>query len=166
MRAAPESFDKVLGPLIRRGYALAFAMLSNRQEAEDAVQEAAIRAWRKLPSLRDRRAVEPWFLSIVANQCRSVRRGRWWSVLKLADVLARSRPEESPSAEGLDLDRALARLAPEDRAPLLLHFYMDLTFDQVGTVLGISMTAARSRVYRALDRLRSSPELTRESANG
>ena len=43
----------------------------------------------------------------------------------------------------------------EERVPLLLHFYMDMTFEQVGRVVGISMTAARSRIYRTLDRLRS-----------
>jgi DNA-directed RNA polymerase specialized sigma24 family protein len=43
----------------------------------------------------------------------------------------------------------------EERVPLLLHFYLDMTFEQVGQVVGISMTAARSRIYRALDRLRS-----------
>lgn len=152
--ASPPAFDDLLGPLVGRGYALAFTMLNDRAAAEDAVQEAAIKAWRKLPTLRDRSAIEPWFLSIVANQCRSVRRGRWWSVLKFPD-LRQGNPAPEESASSLDLDRALDHLSPEERLPLLLHFYMDMTFEQVGNVVGISMTAARSRIYRALDRLRS-----------
>jgi RNA polymerase sigma-70 factor (ECF subfamily) len=152
--ASTPAFDDLLGPLVGRGYALAITMLNDPASAEDAVQEAAIKAWRKLPTLRDRAAIEPWFLSIVANQCRSVRRGRWWSVLKFPDLRKGSTAEEQhPSA--LDLDRALGRLSAEERLPLLLHFYMDMTFEQVGQVVGISMTAARSRIYRALDRLRS-----------
>src|ERR1700737_3226391 len=151
--ASPPAFDDLLGPLVGRGYALAFTMLNDRAAAEDAVQEAAIKAWRKLPTLRDRSAIEPWFLSIVANQCRSVRRGRWWSVLKFPD-LNREASTQDRHAAALDLDRALDRLSAEERLPLLLHFYMDMTFEQVGKVLGISMTAARSRIYRALDRLR------------
>jgi RNA polymerase sigma-70 factor (ECF subfamily) len=140
--------------LVGRGYALAFTMLNDRAAAEDAVQEAAIKAWRKLPSLRERSAIEPWFFSIVANECRSVRRGRWWSVLKFPELRKDSSAQEQ-DASALDLDRALDRLSAEERLPLLLHFYMDMTFDQVGNVVGISMTAARSRIYRALDRLRS-----------
>jgi RNA polymerase sigma-70 factor (ECF subfamily) len=139
--------------LVGRGYALAVTMLNDRTTAEDAVQEAAIKAWRKLPSLRDRSAIEAWFLSIVANQCRSVRRARWWSVLKLPEL--RQTRSAQDRAENLDLDRAIDRLSPDERLPLLLHFYMDMTFEQVGTTVGISMTAARSRIYRALDRLRS-----------
>jgi len=80
------AFDALIGPLVGRGYALAVTMLNDRSAAEDAVQEAAIKAWRKLPSLRDHSAAEPWFLPIVANQCRSVRRGSWWSVLKFPEL--------------------------------------------------------------------------------
>jgi RNA polymerase sigma-70 factor, ECF subfamily len=166
MRAAPEPFDEVLGPLIGHGYALAFTMLNDRPAAEDAVQEASIKAWRKLPGLRDRAALLPWFLAIVANECRSVRRGRWWSVLKSPDIAPAWSGGEPRSAEGLDLERAIDRLGPEDRLPLLLHFYLDLTFEQVGIALGLSMTAARSRVYRSLDRLRVSLDLTGTVANG
>jgi RNA polymerase sigma-70 factor (ECF subfamily) len=151
---ALPAFDEIIGPLISRGYALAVTMLNDRTTAEDAVQEASIKAWRKLPGLRDRSAIEPWFLSIVANQCRSVRRARWWSVLKLPDLRHPSAPQDQ-RVDGIDLDRALDRLTSRDRLPLFLHFYMDMTFDQVGVVMGISMTAARSRVYRSLDRLRS-----------
>jgi RNA polymerase sigma factor (sigma-70 family) len=163
MSASPPAFDDLLGPLVGRGYALAVTMLNDPASAEDAVQEAAIKAWRKLPTLRDRSAIEPWFLSIVANQCRSVRRGRWWSVLKFSEVRNDS-PAEDQNASALDLDRALDRLSQEERLPLLLHFYMDMTFEQVGTAVGISMTAARSRIYRALDRLRT--DLQTEEAIG
>ena len=151
---ALPAFDDIIGPLISRGYALAVTMLNDRTTAEDAVQEASVKAWRRLPGLRDRSAIEPWFLSIVANQCRSIRRTRWWSVLTLPELRHQS---SSPDrrVDAIDLDRALDRLSPKDRLPLFLHFYMDMTFDQVGVVMGISMTAARSRIYRALDRLRS-----------
>src|ERR1700726_703570 len=51
--AGPPAFDDLLGPLVGRGYALAITMLNDRAAAEDAVQEAAIKAWRKLPTVRD-----------------------------------------------------------------------------------------------------------------
>jgi RNA polymerase sigma-70 factor, ECF subfamily len=160
-----SAFDELIGPLVNRGYALAVTMLNDRATAEDALQEAAIKAWRKLPSLRDRSAIEPWFLSIVANQCRSIRRGRWWSVLKSPDLRQKG-SRDNPSVDTLDLDRAIDRLSADQRLPLLLHFYMDMTFEQVGNVVGISMTAARSRIYRALDRLRSDLELEEAHDHG
>ena len=148
------AFGDIIGPLISRGYALAVTMLNDRTSAEDAVQEASIQAWRKLPSLRDQSAIEPWFLSIVANQCRTFRRARWWSVLKLPELRHQSSVQDR-RIEAIDLDRALDRLAPNERLALFLHYYMDMTFDQAGVVMGISMTAARSRTSRALKRLRS-----------
>jgi RNA polymerase sigma-70 factor (ECF subfamily) len=69
--------------------------------------------------------------------------------------LRQDSPAPDQAASSVDLDRALDRLSAEERLPLLLHFYMDMTFEQVGLVVGISMTAARSRIYRALDRLRA-----------
>lgn len=163
--AAPDSFDEVLGPLVSKGYALAFTMLDDKSAAEDAVQEASIRAWRKIHTLRDHTSHTAWFLSIVANQCRSVRRTRWWKVVKVADLRPLPLAEEPPWTEVLDLERAVQLLTPEERAPLLLHFYLDMTFEQVGAVLGLSMTAARSRVYRALDRLRLSMDPAGSVAN-
>jgi RNA polymerase sigma-70 factor (ECF subfamily) len=66
----------------------------------------------------------------------------------------------------MDLGRALDKLGRTDRSALYLHFYCDMTFEQVATVLGISMTAARSRIYRALDRLRRFLAPQGEFANG
>ena|SRR5256885_608365 len=153
-----RTFEEAVGPLISRGFALAVTMLNDRMTAEDALQEAYIKAWKKLPSLRDRSAIEPWFLSIVANQCRSIRRNRWWSVLKVPD-LRRKELREDSRVDALDLEHALDKLNREERLVLLLHFYMDMTFEQVGRVVGISMSAARARTYRALDRLRADMQL-------
>src|SRR6202165_6205820 len=77
-----EAFEVLLKPLLEPGYRLAGGMLQDHQAAQDAVQEAAVRAWRKLRQLRDGSDMRPWFLGIVANECRSVRRSRWWSVMK------------------------------------------------------------------------------------
>lgn len=70
-------------------------------------------------------------------------------------------PEDSV-ARSVDIDRAMAALSPDDRAILHLHFYLDLPLDEVGRVLGISPGAAKSRVYRAVHRLRPDLELMEE----
>ena len=151
-----QAFSLLIEPLLDPAYRLAAVMLADRSTAEDAVQEASIKAWRKLGQLRgDVGSLRPWFLSIVANECRMFRRQRWWSVLKVAEV----RP--IPAAGGQfdetssDLKTALLRLSPKERLPLVLHFYLDLPLDEVARTLGLSPAAAKSRIYRTARKLRS-----------
>jgi RNA polymerase sigma-70 factor (ECF subfamily) len=150
-----NAFAALIEPLLNPAYRLAAVMLTDRSAAEDAVQEASIKAWRKLRQLRgDVGSLRPWFLSIVANECRMARRQRWWSVIKLADPEPPS--SEDPSHEtSSDLQRALLKLSPEERLPLVLHFYLDLPIEEVARTLGLSPSAAKSRIYRAARRLRS-----------
>ena len=84
-----DSFAALIEPLLDPAYRLAAVMLADRSSAEDAVQEASIKAWHKLGQLRgDLKSLRPWFLSIVANECRMAKRQRWWSVLKLTEMPA------------------------------------------------------------------------------
>ena len=154
-----DSFAALIEPLLDPAYRLAAVMLADRSTAEDAVQEASIKAWRKLRQLRgDLSSLRPWFLSIVANECRMARRQRWWSVLKVADIQAsHSGPEQAGTS---DLHRALLKLSPDERLPLVLHFYLDLPLNEVARAMRISPAAAKSRIYRAARRLRS--DLTQE----
>ena len=149
------AFASLIDPLLDPAFRLAAVMLGDRSAAEDAVQEASIKAWRKLRQLRgDPAALRPWFLSIVANECRMTRRRRWWSVLRMADVPREQGDPAGNPASG-DLHRALVRLSPDERVPLILHFYLDLPLDEVARTLGVSQPAARSRIYRAARRLRA-----------
>jgi RNA polymerase sigma-70 factor (ECF subfamily) len=149
-----DSFAILIEPLLDPAYRLAAVMLADRSSAEDAVQEASIKAWRKLRQLRgDVSSLRSWFLSIVANECRMTRRQRWWSVLKVAELrTAESTAQQSATSE---LHRALLKLSSEDRLPLVLHFYLDLSLDEVARTLHVSPAAAKSRIYRAAKRLRS-----------
>jgi RNA polymerase sigma-70 factor, ECF subfamily len=149
------AFDLLLRPLIEPGYRLAYSMLQRREEAEDAVQEAALNAWRSIHRLReDTESIRPWFLTIVVNQCRMIRRSRWWSVVTRPDVEERLDHAEERWVGRLDLLQALSGMRPGDRAALWLRFGEDLSIEQVASVLGVSPSAAKARVYRAAGRLR------------
>lgn len=163
-RAAADTreFDAIIGPWIEPGYRLAVAMLRDPVEAQDAVQEATVKAWRSLERLRDSNQARAWFLSIVANQCRSTMRRRWWSVVRVPSRDTAGPDPEEPAVQYLDLDRAMRRLSPDDRAILHLHYFLDLPMEEVARVLGISPGAAKTRIYRAAHRLRPELELADE----
>jgi RNA polymerase sigma factor (sigma-70 family) len=134
---------------------LAVVMLRDPEAARDAVQEACLIAWRKLFQLRTEGALQPWFLAIVANRCRTLRRARWWSMITLPSI--RVEPELSLDVDSdLDLDRALRKLSTAERAALFLFFYLDLPLAEVGRILKVSRHAAKSRVHRAVVKLRVS----------
>jgi len=151
-----DSFAMLIDPLLQPAFRLAAVMLSDRMAAEDAVQEAAVKAWSNLRRFRgDESSLRSWFLSIVANECRMTRRRRWWSVVKMADVEAQ-RPTDDLSPEATsDLRRAVGRLSLDERLPLVLYFYLDLPLDEVARTLHVSPAAAKSRIYRAARSLRA-----------
>jgi RNA polymerase sigma-70 factor, ECF subfamily len=153
------AFDELVAIHMEAGYRVALAILRNPDEARDAVQDAALKAWRSFGQLRDGRSARPWFLRIVANQCRSARRRHWWSVVPLPEIERPGDEFESASAAGADLQQALARLSADERLPLFLYFYLDLPLGEVGAVLGLSAAGAKTRVYRAARKLRPGLEL-------
>jgi RNA polymerase sigma-70 factor (ECF subfamily) len=94
-----SAFAELIRPQYQAAFRVAYGLLHDIDESEDAVQEAAFKAWRRLGNLREGSSLRPWFLAIVANQCRSVSRSRWWSVLK-------AEPSEG-EARSVDLEAGL-----------------------------------------------------------
>lgn len=148
------SFERLIAPHIAVGYRLAAAMLNDPVQAEDAVQEATLRAWRAIGQLRSVALIRGWFLTIVANRCRSARKTRWWSVIRMAETRSGLPSPEDAADRHADLSQAIRRLSPEERAAVLLRFFEDMNSREVGLALGITATAARSRIHRALRQLR------------
>jgi RNA polymerase sigma-70 factor (ECF subfamily) len=99
--------------------------------------------------------VRPWFLAIVANRCRNLRRTRWFSTIRMAEVF-RATPPADAETERIDLEQGLARLPLSDRQVLFMHFYLDMPVEEVAVSLGISAAATKGRIHRACKRLRPS----------
>lgn len=146
------AFAELLRPEYGTALRLAYGLLQNVDEAEDAVQEAAFSAWTRLGNLRQGSSLRPWFLGIVVNRCRAVKRSRWWSVTTAEPIQGEA--PETDLAASIDLRRALRRLGYDERLVLVLRYYLDMPFEEIATTLGISTKAARTRVERAVHRLK------------
>ena len=148
------AFAALLRPVILPAYRLAGAMLHDPYAAEDIVQEASLRAWRKLDQVKPGAEMRPWFLGIVANECRSVRRTRWWTVLKVADPEPTAAVTDDAVPAHADLRRAIRRLHHRRRLLLVLHWYLDLPLAEVAAITNSSEDAVKSELSRAVRQLR------------
>lgn len=150
------AFGELLAPVLDPGFRLAMTMLKDRNAAEDAVQEAALKSWRKLDRFRYGADLRPWFLAIVANECRTARRSRWWQVIRSDDVtpVGLAPAPEGRWADRIDLNAALDKLPQHHLLTLTLYYHLDLPIEEVAGVLGCSTRAARQRIHRALVALR------------
>ncbi len=146
------AFADLIRPHYSAAFRMAYGMLHDSQEAEDAVQDAAFTAWKKLGNLRAEPPMRPWFLAILANRCRHVSKTRSRSVASAEIPEAQAPPTDV--AAGLDLRRALARLGHEERLVLVLRYYLDMPYEEIAGTLGVTPKAARTRVERAVHRLR------------
>lgn len=157
-RGDDGAFEILLRPLLEPGYRLAGAMLQDHQAAQDAVQEAAIKAWRKLPQLREGSAMRPWFLGIVANECRSARRSRWSSVLKTLPPERGQAVHADAVLSHIELRRALRGLDDKKRLALVLHWYLDLPLEEIATITQSSVHAVEGQLQRGIHELRQRME--------
>jgi RNA polymerase sigma-70 factor, ECF subfamily len=157
-----HAFETLVEPLVAPAYRFAYGMLFNREAAEDAVQEAALKAWRKIGNVREGWSIRPWFFAIVANHCRSERSSRWWSVLTL-DLPPRAEPaDDDVIVRGADLRRALRGLPVSRREAIVLHYYLDLPLEEVAAVLRLPIGTVKSRIHRGLEQMRPYLELAGE----
>ena len=140
-------------------FRLARAILLDDGEAEDAVQEASLSAWRRQGSLRDPAKFDAWFDRILVNQCRDQLRKRRRAV-QLASPPVGFETAAAPPETGTDaeLDRALAALDVDHRVVVVMRYWQDRTVDDIAARLGIPAGTVKSRLHNAMKTLRTSLE--------
>jgi RNA polymerase sigma factor (sigma-70 family) len=153
-RGEVKAFEDLMAPLLAPAHRLAVGLLQDPQLAEDAVQESCLRAWRRLGQLRSGNPVRPWFFAIVVNQCRDQQRGHWWRLQRVHDPLRWSEGPEDEAVRRADLRAALRRLNFRDRQVVVLRLYADLPWAEVASLTRLTEAGARTRMYRALQKLR------------
>lgn len=142
-------------------FRLAYLFLGDAAEAEDAAQETFIRAYRGLKSFDTSRPLRPWLLRIVANTARNRRRaaGRYFAALRRL-VFAVPEPslhvehESTRLWEAQTLWEAVQRLNPKDQEVIYLRYFLELSVNETAEVLNIEAGTVKSRLSRALERLR------------
>ena len=141
-------------------FRLAYLILGDPADAEDAAQETFIRSYRALDRFDETRPLRPWLLSIAANQARNRRRslGRYRGALQRA-FQADPRPFHPPSertaaADARRLREAVTRLRPDSQDIIYLRYFLGLSEAEAAAALDIPAGTAKSRLSRALAQLR------------
>ena len=149
------SFADLMTPLLQPGFALAASLSPDPAAADDALQEALLKAWGRLGQLREDGKLRAWFLGIVFNECRMARRARWRAIRRDSNSDGRG-PDSWPEGVDarVDLRRALSALNKDDRAVLVVRFLLDMSVDDTAEILRASPAAVKSRTIRAAARLR------------
>lgn len=153
MQGDRDAFGALADQHMRRMVGTAGLMLRSRDAADDAAQEALVRAWRDLPSLRDPDRFQPWLYRVLVRTCHDhLRRSASRSAIHRVDQaldLATADPADSV-AERDAVDAGLSRLTPDQRTILVLRYYLDLSLEEISGVIGVPVGTVKSRTHRAL----------------
>ncbi len=137
----------------------ALHMLGNREDAEEALQDAFTRAYRSLARCEDPERFGAWLFRILVNRCRTLgaRRGRRSRTFVTDESALLEASEEHPAdrrAWREEISRALERLRVEQREAFLMKYVEDLGYDEMSRITGVGVSALKMRVMRACERLR------------
>lgn len=159
LRGNAEAFRELVERYRDQYARYALHMLGNREDAEEALQDAFTRAYRALPRCEDPERFGAWLFRILVNRCRTAgtRRGRRARTFVTDDAALLGASEEHPADRAAwreEIDRALQQLRPEQREAFLLKYVEELGYDEMSRMTGVGVSALKMRVMRACERLR------------
>ncbi len=155
----PDAFGELVSRYERDVFNLTYRMLNNRGEAEDAAQEAFLRAYANLERYDINRSFKTWLLSIASNHCIDRLRRRRLTWLSLEEPLPPHPaltsdipgPEEATLSNELNLfvQDLLDELSPDYRLAVVLRYWYDLSYAEIADMLETTESAIKSRLFRA-----------------
>lgn len=159
MEGRPRAFEELVRPHQEIAFRVAYLITRNAADAEDAVQDGLVKAWRAFGRFRPGAPMRPWLLRIVANEARNRRRSagrRERLALRASPGEAAPSPEEAAvdAAERERLLRALDELPDAMRLVLACRHLLSLSEEETAAALGVRVGTVKSRSSRALERLR------------
>lgn len=162
--------DAFAGLVLRHqeiAFRVAYLVVGDPNEAEDATQEAFIKAFYGLRTFRQGAPFRPWLLEIVANQARNQHRSQRRRGAAMLRAILTERATSPPSAHASpevdvvtreqyqEIRRALGRLRDDDQLVVAYRYFLDLSESEMASVLGCARGTVKSRLSRALERLRT-----------
>jgi RNA polymerase sigma-70 factor, ECF subfamily len=163
LRGDTDAFDDIVDRYSGLMLHTAYAIVKDRDSAEDVVQNALIQAWHHLPSLRETGALRPWLLRIVVNQCldfkRRLARSRMFlsqSFSEQETLLASQVADDAKgrTERGWDLAHTVKQLPAKQQHVIALHYYQGMTLPAIARRLQVSENTLKKRLQAALSNLR------------
>lgn len=159
-RGDQGAFGEIAVAITPRLFAVAHRILRDFHRAEDTTQLAIVTIWRQLPTLSDPDRFDAWAYRVVVNACyQEVRKGR--RAPQTIDMLAIDAAAGNSQGSVADrdmLERAFGRLPADQRAVVVLQYYLDLGHAEIADVLGIPLGTVKSRASSARSTLRAALE--------
>ncbi len=163
VRRVLDGDTEAFAELVERHHAsclrLAMHVLGTREDAEDAVQESFLRAFRHLARYQERERFTGWLFRILVNQCRTTLARRRRGETAMSDHAVEPGSWDDDAAEWADRDAmlagALARLHPLQREAVVLRFSADLSYEEMAAATGAGVSALKMRVKRGCAQLRA-----------
>jgi RNA polymerase sigma factor (sigma-70 family) len=154
-----EAFCELARASSSRLYALASLILGDSEQARDALQDGLLLAWRGITALREPDAWEAWSNRLTVRACYKLaqreRRRAWIQPLTGNDDTSLAVEYRPAILDRDQIERGFRTLAPDQRAVMVLHFYLGLPMPEVAEVLGIPTGTAKSRLHRGLVAMRA-----------
>ena len=162
-RGDGDAYDQLVRAHQDIAFRTAWLVSGSSADAEDAAQEAFVKAWRALGRFRQGAPFRPWLLAIVANEARNRRRSAGRRAALALRAIQEPSGEAAPSPEAVllagerreELTAALNRLPEHDREALTCRYFLDLSEAETAAALGVRPGTVKSRLSRALERLRA-----------
>jgi len=171
-RGDPAAYEEIVQRYQQIAFRTAYVVSGSAAEAEDAAQEAFVKAYRALDRFRPGADFRPWLLRIVANEARNRVRSsgrREHLQLRLAEGLRQGDAAPSPEAAAVAADErrrllaALNAMSDDDRLVIAGRYFLELSGEETAAALGIPEGTVKSRLSRALGRLKSMLEETADA---
>ena len=154
-----EAYALLVERYHERAIRFARSMLSDPRDAEEAVQDAFVRAYRSLARYEDSERFGAWLMRILLNRCRTAggqisRRSKIFVLGDDAEQVASTAHPAERTAWREEIDRALANLEEDQREAFLLKHVEELDYEEMSAITGVGISALKMRVKRACERLR------------
>jgi RNA polymerase sigma factor (sigma-70 family) len=169
-RGDAHAYEELVQRYTQMAFRCAYLVTGSAAEAEDAAQDAFVKAYQALPRFRPEGSFRPWLLRIVGNEARNRRRAdrrRAALELRLAEGMRRGSGDRSPEAEAEAAEErrallhALNGMAQDDREVIGCRYLLQLSVEETAAALAVPEGTVKSRLARALGRLRESMEPAR-----